>query len=95
MQRGAFETIYHPIFGPGELLYFLESRHAGASAQVAPSLYRALAAGIPWLTILLTILPMILQLFSGTGNLPQIIAEIVALLGGLFPTPIPPTPAKT
>ena len=60
--------------------------------QVDDAVRKALAAGIPWLQILFTILPFVLSIFTGgTIDIPGLIAAILALLNPPAPAP---TPAK-
>jgi hypothetical protein len=83
-----FAGIFHRQQGPASLLMFLDELlpGQGASLQVQGPLLLAIGSGIPWATILATLLPLILSLFTGGGSgLSTIIADILAVLGGLTP----------
>lgn len=67
-----------------------------AAGQFDDAVDKAKAQGVNWWQIILAILPLVLSLLGGGGgNLPAIIQQIIALIGGLFPipTPTPPVPA--
>ncbi len=79
-----FDRLAHRFHGPSEILDAIEAK-AGAQAalRVSDAIDQARAGGVPWLKILLTILPLLLPLFSGgTIDIQALIAAILALLQG-------------
>jgi hypothetical protein len=59
--------------------------------KTTDAISKARAAGVPWLKILTTILPLILSLFSGGGiSLQAIIDAILALVKQPAPGPVTP-----
>jgi hypothetical protein len=60
---------------------------AGSSAPLKAAVDKAVAAGVPWASIITTLLPLVVTFFTGGGiNLQAIIAAILALIN---PTPVP------
>ena len=83
-----------PSVGIGWVLNAI-AHHFGNDAvqKVSDAISKARAAGIPWITILETLLPLILSIFSGGSvNIAAIIAAILALINPPTPAPTPPTP---
>lgn len=61
------------------------STHTDATSQqiadVDAAMKKAMAAGVPWLQILFTLLPFVLQIFTGgTIDIQALIAAILALI---------------
>ena len=81
---GIFDRLAHRIHGPSEVVGLIETRFGSdAGSQLADAIDKAKAGGIPWLKILMTILPLLLPLLSGgTIDIQALIAAILALLGG-------------
>lgn len=89
-----FARIAHPIHGPSSFLDLVDAKlGTAASAQVAPLLSTALGSGINWMQLLMTLLPIILSLFTGGGG-GSLAAIIQAILSLLNPTPLPSLPAS-
>lgn len=77
-----FDRLIHRFHGPSEIVGLIEQRAGTRAAdRVSDAIDDAKAAGVPWLQILVTLLPFVLNLLSGgTFDLAALIAAILALI---------------
>ncbi len=81
-ETNALARTAHPIHGPSHLVDLIADRYGEEEANNVTAALGRVVGTIPWLTILMAILPFILSIFSGKPiDIQALIAAILALLG--------------